>query len=212
MDLQKKAMLLLDSGELVTAPAVITQMLRLQQVMSGHLKTDEGEMVYFPSNRMKALEEIMEEHDGKAIIWSRFRYDIQQITQLLNKKFGAGTAASFYGDTSDDTRQEIIVNYQNPDHPLRFFVGNPATAGYGLTLTEANLVVYYANDFNLDTRMQSEDRCHRIGQSKSVTYVDLISEGTLDEEIVKSLRNKINLSAKVLGEEARQWLNLKPKS
>lgn len=212
MDLQKKAMLLLDSGELVTAPAVITQMLRLQQVMSGHLKTDEGEMIYFPSNRMKALEEIMEEHDGKAIIWSRFRYDIQQITELLNKKFGAGTAASFYGDTSDDTRQEIIVNYQNPDHPLRFFVGNPATAGYGLTLTEANLVVYYANDFNLDTRMQSEDRCHRIGQSKSVTYVDLISEGTLDEEIVKSLRNKINLSAKVLGEEARQWLNLKPKS
>ena len=79
-------------------------------------------------------------------------------------------------------------------------------------MTEANLVVYYANDFNLDTRSQSEDRCHRIGQNKSVTYVDLISEGTLDEEIVKSLRNKINLSAKVLGEEARQWLNLKPKS
>ena len=90
-------------------------------------------------------------------------------------------------------------------------MGN-ATAGYGLTLTQANLVVYYANDFNLDTRMQSEDRCHRIGQKNNVTYVDLISEGTLDEKIVESLRNKINLSAKVLGEEAREWLNLKPKN
>ena len=80
-----------------------------------------------------------------------------------------------------------------------------------MTLTEANLVVYYANDFNLDTRQQSEDRCHRIGQKNRVTYVDLISEGTIDERIVESLRSKINLSAKVLGEEARQWLTLKPK-
>jgi SNF2 family DNA or RNA helicase len=89
-------------------------------------------------------------------------------------------------------------------------VGNPATAGYGLTLTEANLVVYYANDFNLETRIQSEDRAHRIGQKNPVTYVDLISEGTLDERIVKSLRSKIDISAKVLGEDAREWLTLKP--
>ncbi len=211
-DLKRKAMLLLDNGELVTAPAVITQMLRLQQVMSGHLKTDDGEMVYFPSKRMEALEEILQEHDGKAIIWSRFRYDIIQITKVLNEKFGPASAASFFGDTPDEKRQRIIENFQNPDHTTRFFVGNPATAGYGLTLTEANLVVYYANDFNLDTRMQSEDRCHRIGQNNPVTYVDLISEGTIDEQIVKSLRNKINLSAKVLGEEARQWLSLKPKN
>ena len=95
---------------------------------------------------------------------------------------------------------------------MRFFVGNPSTAGYGLTLTEANLVVYYANDFNLDTRIQSEDRCHRIGQKNSVTYIDLISEGTLDEKIVKSLRDKINISAIVLGEEAKEWLSLKPKT
>ena len=88
IDLQKKAMILLDSGELVTAPAIITQMLRLQQVMSGHLKTDdEVKWFYFPSKRMDALEEILQEHDGKAIIWSRFRYDIIQITRVLNEKF-----------------------------------------------------------------------------------------------------------------------------
>ena len=209
--LQQQAMLMFDDGEMVSAPAVITQMLRIQQVMSGHLKTDDGEMKYFPSRRMDALEEITEEHQGKAIIWSRFRYDIIQITEMLNKKYGKGSAAAYFGDTSDDDRATAVLNFQNPDHPLRFFVGNPATAGYGLTLTEANLVVYYANDFNLETRIQSEDRAHRIGQKNNVTYVDLISEGTLDEKIVESLRNKINIGAKVLGEEAREWLTLTPK-
>tara|TARA_R110002012_G_scaffold13512_2_gene57700 strand:+ start:29 stop:1498 length:1470 start_codon:yes stop_codon:yes gene_type:complete len=209
-DVRRHAMVLLDDGELVTAPAVITQMLRLQQIMSGHLKTDDGEMLYFPSKRMDALTEIMNEHDGKAIIWSRFRYDIQQITQMLNDKFGEGSAAAYFGDTTDDDRNNIVKNFQNPDHPLKFFVGNPATAGYGLTLTEANLVVYYANDFNLETRIQSEDRAHRIGQKNNVTYIDLICEGSIDERIVKALRNKIDIGAKVLGEESREWLSLKP--
>ena len=208
--IRRHAMVLLDSGEMSTAPAVITQMLRLQQIMSGHLKTDDGDMLYFPSKRMDALEEIINEHDGKAIIWSRFRYDIIQITEMLNKKFGQGCAVSYFGDTSDDDRAAAVLNFQNPDHPLKFFVGNPATAGYGLTLTEANLVVYYANDFNLETRIQSEDRAHRIGQKNNVTYIDLICEGSIDERIVKSLRAKIDIGAKVLGEDAREWLNLKP--
>ena len=208
--IRRHAMVLLDSGEMSTAPAVITQMLRLQQIMSGHLKTDDGDMLYFPSKRMEALEEIINEHNGKAIIWSRFRYDIIQITEMLNKKFGQGCAVSYFGDTSDDDRAAAVLNFQNPDHPLKFFVGNPATAGYGLTLTEANLVVYYANDFNLETRIQSEDRAHRIGQKNNVTYIDLICEGSIDERIVKALRAKIDIGAKVLGEDAREWLSLKP--
>ena len=206
---RQHAMVMLDNGEMSTAPAVITQMLRLQQIMSGHLKTDDGETIYFPSQRLDALEEIINEHDGKAIIWSRFRHDIQSITDMLNAKFGEGCAAAYYGDTSDDERNRIVQDFQQSDR-LKYFVGNPATAGYGLTLTEANLVVYYANDFNLETRSQSEDRAHRIGQKNNVTYVDLISEGTIDEKIVKSLQSKIDISAKVLGEEARTWLTLNP--
>ena len=208
--IKQHALVMLDNGELSTAPAVITQMLRLQQILSGHLKTDDGDTIYFDSKRMDALKEILEEHDGKAIIWSRFRYDIQQITKMLNDTFGQGCAASYYGDTSDDERQKAVNDFQNSEH-LKFFVGNPSTAGYGLTLTEADLVIYYANDFNLETRAQSEDRAHRIGQKNNVTYVDLISEGTIDERIVKSLQSKIDIGAKVLGEEAREWLTLTPK-
>jgi SNF2 family DNA or RNA helicase len=209
--LQQQAMLLFEDGEIVSAPAVITQMLRIQQVLSGHLKTDDGEMKYFPSRRMDALKEILEEHDGKVIIWSRFRYDIIEITKMLNKEFGEGSAAAYYGDTTDDERQSIVQQFQSPGSRLRFFVGNPSTAGYGLTLTEADLVIYYANDFNLETRIQSEDRAHRIGQKNNVTYIDLISEGTIDEKIVEALRNKIDIGARVLGEEAREWLTLTPR-
>jgi SNF2 family DNA or RNA helicase len=185
-------------------------LLRLQQVLSGHLKTDDGDLITFPTRRTEAVVEILEEHEGKALIWSRFRHDIKTITSTLNSKFGEGSAAAYFGDTSDDERNNIVRNFQNPDHPLKYFIGNPATAGYGLTLTEANLVVYYANDFNLETRIQSEDRAHRIGQRNPVTYVDLITEGSIDEKIVKSLRDKIDIGAKVLGEQAREWLTLTP--
>ena len=207
-EIRKEAFTLVNGTELVSTPVVITQLLRLQQVLSGHLKTDDGEVLTFKSNRMEALLEIMEEHDGKAIIWSRFRHDIIGITEALRKEYGEAAAAAYFGDTSDEERNRIVRDFQIPGHPLRFFVGNPSTAGYGLTLTEANLVVYYANSFDLEHRLQSEDRAHRIGQRNPVTYVDLITEKTVDEKIVTALRNKIDIGAKVLREEARTWLQL----
>jgi SNF2 family DNA or RNA helicase len=167
--------------------------------------------VEFPTNRLEELVSICQEASGKVIVWSRFRHDIRQITKRLNEEFGAGSAASYYGDTSDDERLRIVQDFQKPDNPLRFFIGNAATAGYGITLTAANTVVYYANDFSLEHRLQSQDRVHRIGQKSAVTYVDLITPGTIDERIVQALRNKIDLGAKTLGEEAMKWLELSPK-
>ena len=208
-ELRHEALTLLDSGDLVTAQNVMTQMLRLQQVLSGHLMTDDGELVELQTKRLEALLDVVEESSGKIIIWSRFRNDIQRIGKLLEEKYPL-QSASYYGDTPDDERQEIVTRFQDPDSGLRFFIGNPQTAGYSLTLTEANTVIYYANDFNLETRIQSEDRCHRIGQTNPVTYIDLITENTIDEKIVKALRNKIDLGAVVLGEEAREWLQIKP--
>ena len=88
----------------------------------------------------------------------------------------------------------------------RFLVGTPSTGGYGITLTAANTVIYYSNGYDLEKRLQSEDRAHRIGQKKPVTYVDLIAEDTVDENIVKSLRKKINIASEVLGEELKSWI------
>lgn len=208
-DIREHAMTLLQGTELVTTQTVLTQMLRLQQVLSGHIITDNGDLIELKSKRLDALLEIVQETEGKILIWSRFRNDIQRIYKTLEDNF-PGQSATYYGSTPDDERQEIVTKFQDPDSELRFFIGNPSTAGYGLTLTEATTVIYYANDFNLETRIQSEDRCHRIGQKNPVTYIDLITENTIDEAIVRALRDKIDLGAKVLGEEAREWLTIKP--
>jgi len=85
-------------------------------------------------------------------------------------------------------------------------VGQPKTGGYGITLTAATTMIYYSNSYDLEIRLQSEDRAHRIGQNNKVTYIDLVSPRTIDEKILKALRNKINLAGQVLGEEVRAWL------
>ena len=92
------------------------------------------------------------------------------------------------------------------DPKCRFFVGTPATGGYGITLTSANTVIYYSNGYDLEKRLQSEDRAHRIGQKKPVTYVDINAEETVDEKIVKALRKKISIASEVLGEELKSWI------
>jgi len=67
-------------------------------------------------------------------------------------------------------------------------------------------VIYYSNGYDLEKRLQSEDRAHRIGQKKAVTYVDITCEDTVDEKITKALRKKINIASEVLGEELRDWI------
>ena len=114
--------------------------------------------------------------------------------------------ACYYGETDQEERQNIVDNFQDPDNPLRFFVGQPRTGGYGITLTAANTVIYYSNSYDLEIRLQSEDRAHRIGQENKVTYIDLVSPGTIDEKILGALKNKIDIAGQVLGEQARDWL------
>ena len=111
----------------------------------------------------------------------------------------------YYGLTPQDQRDKHRYAFQN-DSKVRFIVGTPQTGGYGITLTAANTVIYYSNGYDLEKRLQSEDRAHRIGQHKSVTYVDILAEETVDEKIVKSLRKKINIASEVLGEDLRSWI------
>ena len=103
-------------------------------------------------------------------------------------------------------RQKYIEIFQDSNSKARFFVGNPQTGGYGITLTAAKTVVYYSNGYDLEKRLQSEDRAHRIGQKNLVTYVDLITPKTVDEKIRKALRKKINIATAIMGEELRDWI------
>ena len=203
-DLKKYALAHIEDDEFMTAPNVMTQLLRMQQVLSGHTKSDSGEMMEIKDNRLSELLDCLEEVEGKVIIWSRFRYDVKRIETELVKKYGPRSTVTYFGDTSDEARSMAIENFQNGE--ARFFVGNPQTGGYGITLTAANTVIYFANSFDLAIRMQSEDRAHRIGQTQHVTYIDLIAEGTIDEQIVKALRDKMDIASVVMGEEFKEWL------
>jgi SNF2 family DNA or RNA helicase len=149
---------------------------------------------------------VTEELQGKAIIWATYTHDIQQIASALRDRFGPEAVATYYGDTRQDERQETVDKFQDKDSSLRFFVGQPRTGGYGITLTAANTVIYFSNSYDLEIRLQSEDRAHRISQDQKVTYIDLVSPKTIDEKILKALRGKIDLAGKVLGEQARAWL------
>lgn len=193
---------LLDSGELVTAPLVITRILRLQQITCGYLPSDDCENLNpFPENpRMRLLLDTLTDVEGKAIIFARFRHDIVQLVEEL------GPACVRYdGQVSDADRLEARRRFQDPDGP-RFFVGNPAACATGLTLHRAKTVIYYSNSFDLEHRLQSEDRAHRIGQTDHVRYIDLVAEGTVDAKIVASLRNKLSIASKITGDEVREWL------
>ena len=113
---------------------------------------------------------------------------------------------TFYGATPQEERDRIVEQFQDKESRVRFFVANPKTGGYGLTLTAATNVLYYNNSYDLEIRLQSEDRAHRIGQDHHVLYVDLVSPKTVDEKIIKALKGKIDIAQQVLGEEARAWL------
>jgi SNF2 family DNA or RNA helicase len=202
----KRAALAIIEGTLISAPHVLTQILRLQQVCSGYARMDNGTVKYMPTNKLKELLSVVEETAGKIIIWANFTHDIRSIEKELIKLYGEKSCATFYGDTPLDKRQDIVEMFQTPDHPLRFFIGQPRTGGYGLTLTEAKTVIYYSNGYDLEVRLQSEDRAHRIGQHNKVTYIDIIAEGTVDEKILKALRGKIDIASQVLAEGYREWL------
>ena len=201
----KKQAIAVLNGKVTSTMTVLTQLMRLHQITCGHFTADDGTTQLLPNNRITELMNILEETEGKAIIWANYQRDVNQIIQHIVKEYGQGSVVDYYGLTPQDERQENIKKFQNGDE-CRFLVGTTQTGGYGITLTKANTVIYYSNGYDLEKRLQSEDRAHRIGQKKAVTYIDIICEDTVDEKIVKALREKINIASEVLGEELKEWI------
>ena len=202
--MRKEALAILN-GKQVTTVNALTQLMRLHQITCGHFTADDGTTQRIANNRVSELMNILEETEGKAIIWAHYQWDIKDIIKEVVKEYGPGSVVDYYGLTPQDERQGNIKKFQS-DPRCRFLVGTPSTGGYGITLTAANTVIYYSNGYDLEKRLQSEDRAHRIGQKKSVTYVDINAQDTVDEKIVKSLRKKINIASEVLGEDLKSWI------
>ena len=195
----------------VTAKNAMTRLLRLQQVVNGSVPDDEGNVTVLKNNRLDVLKDILSDVNGKVIIWARFRYDLMMIAGMLLKEYGDDCLAEFHGGVNTDDRMEGVRRFQH-DAACRFFLAQQHSGGTGLTLTAAQTVIYYSNDFSLEARLQSEDRAHRIGQTNKVTYIDLVAEDSVDEKILESLAKKKEMADGFNYANAAEEIEEKPKT
>jgi SNF2 family DNA or RNA helicase len=193
----------------LTVRHAFTKLTRLLQITGGHVQLDnmpDPRPVGERNPKIEALLQLVEQlpQEAKVIVWARFRAELHQIVAEL----GPRNCACYWGDVEGELRATGVDRFQT-DPAARFFVGSPRAAGFGLTLTAASHVVYFSNDFSLEARLQSEDRAHRIGQVNKVTYHDLVMTDTIDEKVLKVLRDKKDLADffKQDRNELMRWLN-----
>ena len=193
------------NGKMITTASALTQLMRLHQITCGHFTADDGSIQTIKNNRISELSDLLEEVEGKAVIWAHYQYDVNEIVKTITKEYGEDSIVTYYGLTPQDERQDNIKKFQD-DPKCRFLVGTPSTGGYGITLTAASTMIYYSNGYDLEKRQQSEARIDRIGQEKPMTYIDIICEETVDDRIVKALRKKINIATEIMGESLKEWI------
>lgn len=185
----------------------IVRMLRMQQVTCGYLPTplEEGpfaepmQLIGDKNPRLELQLELLERTPHQAIIWCRFRLDID----LLMKRLG-DTAVRLDGSVDEEGRESAKRRFKAGE--AQWMVANAAVGGTGLTLNQAKSMFFYSNSFVPRHRLQAEDRNHRIGQDTSVLVTDLMAQGSIDYHIVDSLRKKRKVSAETLGDKEVEWL------
>jgi SNF2 family DNA or RNA helicase len=201
-EVRTEALTFLDSGELVTAELAIVRVLRLQQITSGFISPKAGAapIPFDPNPRASLLRETLEDLTHPAIIWCRFVEDARVAAKASRD---AGRRPVVY----DGDRPQLSMD---PFHAGEAddIIGNlESTMVEGYTLNEADTTIYFSNHTKLIKRKQSEDRNHRIGQTRSVTYIDLLAEGTLDANVLTTLREKGSAVGQVLGDKDVGWLS-----
>lgn len=199
------AMAQLSDDVFTTASMKLDQLGKMQHILCGHVRQEDGTLYDIPENRTESIIEILHEHGGKAIIWAPYPQTLRKIAKRLLKEFGEDSTVCYWGEVRQEERLIARSRIQNDDK-CRFIVSNQSVGKFGNTWTSCNLVIYYANSFDNEDRQQSEDRAHRIGQTKYVTYIDLRAKGTLDERLIQVLRKKINMASTLQGDEFKQWL------
>jgi len=202
--MKKEAIAFLDN-KMQSSATVMTQLMRLHQITCGHFTADDGTIKDLPCQRLTELMDILDKIEGKTIIWSHYTHDVKRIIKEIKKVYGDDSVVDYYGATDTDSRSENIKKFQNNDK-CRFFVGTTHTGGYGITLTAGSNMIYFSNGYDLEKRQQSEARIDRIGQTKKMTYIDIMAQDTIDEHIVKALRTKVNIANAIMKEDYKEWI------
>jgi hypothetical protein len=189
----------------VTATVVIAQILRMHQVLCGHVVDELGQLHEIPEHKTDELLELLQEFAGKAIIWCSYDFNIKHVAAALTKEYGPGSVARFWGGNRD-TREAEEALFLDASSACRFMVATPAAGGRGRTWSNADLVIYFSSTNDLEHREQSEQRVHGVGKKRGVGYVDLIAPDSVEMKIVHALRKKIDMAATINGDNWREWL------
>jgi SNF2 family DNA or RNA helicase len=175
--------------------------MRLRQISSGFAKIEgKDSLAVFSENpKMDALEDILEEItiNNKCIIWCAFRHDVEAIRY----KFTKYNPAIIYGGTDANEKYDQQNKFRK-DNTCRIMVAHPKSAGLAINLVEASYAIYYSQGFELENRLQSEDRCHRPGSQvhDKITYIDLVYKNSVDVSILKALKSKKDIGSDILSQ------------
>lgn len=190
----------------VSAPSVLSALIKLQQIANGFIIDEDKVPHPISNNRIEALKVLLGTAPKKTVIWSLFRAPIPQIVAMLKLHHGANCVVEYHGGISQDNRAVAVREFQENPKTL-FFVASYA-AKKGLNLYAASNMIYYSNSYSLDTRLQSEDRIHRIGQDRGCLYTDLYSPDTVDEKIHMALMGKRDIADQILKVNWKQILGV----
>ena len=203
-DLKKYASAELSGESRVTVDQVITQILRLHQVVCGHVTDDDGATVDIKENRTRAMLDITSSVDGKIVVWVAFGRGIVKVTQALEKAHGKGTVSQFWGGNRPVRLEEEQRFLQETRR--RFMVATPAAAKFGREWRVSNTAIYHTNSDNLENRVQSEARTLAFDKDETTTYFDIVARGTVEEKIIDNLVKKNLLATKIDGRKWREWI------
>ena len=187
----------LETGEEISAPIILTRILRLQQITGGFLKDDEGKINKISKAKLNALEEVVSDlilAGKKVVVFAKFLPEIAAIQQTIEKM---AECRVITGQVSSNDRAEFIKSFQEEEN-VKVFIAQLKTAGLGVTLTAADTCIYYSFDYNYGDYSQSLSRIHRIGQKNICTYIHLLASKTIDEKILKALGKKEDLAHNVV--------------
>jgi SNF2 family DNA or RNA helicase len=184
----------------VAANLAIVKALRMQQIVSGFVKTDDGHIIRFPDvPRLAALKEQLEmlTPKHKVIVWACFKENYAMIREVCAEL--KVPCVELHGEVSDKDRKEALDLFAN-DPSTRVLIGNQGAAGIGINLVSASYSIYYSRGFKLGDDLQSEARNYRRGSEvhQKITRINLVCPGTLDSLIADALQSKLDLSDKFL--------------
>ncbi len=178
------------AGQEIAAPVMLAKIMKLRQLTSGFAYNCDGAALPVGESKLRELEDTIEQAgDQPVLIFAEFHHEIEQVRAMLAKRYGDDSVATLYVGTDD--RDDSIVRFQSGR--ARYLVAHPKSAAHGLTFVNCSTTVFYALDYSWEMHEQARNRIHRIGQTKSCTYIYLIAKDTIDEQLLAVLSKKQSL-------------------